>query len=81
MNTGAKVAAFAVALAATFGTAYGVGAAVDPVRAPAQRGDNPSHGRHTGGVEPGADTGDHQGAPPAAGDPTTGDAHAGDHPH
>ncbi|MEU4096472.1 hypothetical protein [Streptomyces sp. NPDC026673] len=81
MNTGAKVAAFAVALAATFGTAYGVGAAVDPVRAPAQRGDQPSHGGHTGGVEPGADTGDHRGASPAPGGPTAGDAHEGDHGH
>ncbi|MER6168605.1 hypothetical protein [Streptomyces violaceorubidus] len=30
MNTGAKITAFAAALAATFGTAYGVGTAVDP---------------------------------------------------
>ncbi|MFI6639552.1 hypothetical protein [Streptomyces sp. NPDC050504] len=31
MNTGVKIAAFAAALAATFGTAYGVGTAADPV--------------------------------------------------
>ncbi|MFF3949954.1 hypothetical protein ACFYYN_34820 [Streptomyces sp. NPDC001902] len=34
MNTGTKITAFAVALAASFGTAYGVGAAFDPVRPP-----------------------------------------------
>ncbi|MGV2916502.1 hypothetical protein [Streptomyces alfalfae] len=31
MNTGLKITAFATAVAATFGTAYGVGKAVDPV--------------------------------------------------
>ncbi|MEG8274910.1 hypothetical protein [Streptomyces sp. AHA2] len=31
MNTGLKITAFAVALAATFGTAYGVGQGIDPV--------------------------------------------------
>ncbi|MFG3133594.1 hypothetical protein ACGFZU_38595 [Streptomyces tendae] len=30
MNTGVKITVFAAALAATFGTAYGVGAAIDP---------------------------------------------------
>lgn len=35
MNTGTKITAFAVVLAASFGTAYGVGAAFDPVRTPA----------------------------------------------
>ena len=31
MNTGLKISAFAAALAATFGTAYGVGQGIDPV--------------------------------------------------
>ncbi|MGA4849645.1 hypothetical protein ACOBQB_26560 [Streptomyces sp. G5(2025)] len=45
MNTGLKITAFAATVAATFGTAYGVGQAVDPVtdRAPAAR-----HGAHDG---------------------------------
>lgn len=34
MHTGLKVAAFAAVLAATFGAAYGVGTAVDPVTEP-----------------------------------------------
>ncbi|MET9394149.1 hypothetical protein ABZY20_27720 [Streptomyces sp. NPDC006624] len=40
MNTGLKITTFAVALAATFGTAYGVGRGVDPVVA-----DNPPEHR------------------------------------
>ncbi|CAL9647083.1 hypothetical protein SUDANB145_06489 [Streptomyces sp. enrichment culture] len=43
MNTGLRITAFAAALAATFGTAYGVGAAVDPATedpAPAARGEH-----------------------------------------
>lgn len=42
-NTGVKIAAFAVALAATFGTAYGVGSAADPVVA---REEEPRHAGH-----------------------------------
>lgn len=42
MNTGVKITVFAAALAATFGTAYGVGAGVGPVGAPAK----PAHGTH-----------------------------------
>ncbi|MFD4999115.1 hypothetical protein [Streptomyces buecherae] len=34
MHTGLKVAAYVVALAATFGTAYGAGTAIDPVAEP-----------------------------------------------
>ncbi|KRV49186.1 hypothetical protein AQ490_21525 [Wenjunlia vitaminophila] len=47
MNTGLKITAFAAALAATFGTAYGVGKATDPVVAddrPASHGDHASAG-------------------------------------
>ncbi|MEU7583651.1 hypothetical protein AB0B50_39440 [Streptomyces sp. NPDC041068] len=45
MNTGLKITAFAAAVAATFGTAYGVGQAIDPVtdKAPAAQ-----HGEHDG---------------------------------
>ncbi|CAL9379517.1 hypothetical protein SUDANB176_01033 [Streptomyces sp. enrichment culture] len=44
MNTGLKITAFAAALAATFGTAYGVGQGLDPVVADRA----PTHGeRHT----------------------------------
>lgn len=46
MNTGLKITAFAAAVAATFGTAYGVGKTVDPVtdETPTAR-----HGEHDGG--------------------------------
>ncbi len=43
MNTGLKITAFAAALAATFGTAYGVGKGIDPVVG----GEQPAaHGEH-----------------------------------
>ncbi|MBM7169997.1 hypothetical protein JQK87_16540 [Streptomyces sp. G44] len=53
MNTGLKITAFAAAVAATFGTAYGVGQAVDPVadKAPAAR-----HGAHDGDRREGRET-------------------------
>lgn len=37
MQTGLKITAFAAAVAATFGTAYGVGKSVDPVTAGEQK--------------------------------------------
>ncbi|MFF9817514.1 hypothetical protein [Streptomyces sp. NPDC014006] len=47
MNTGVRITVFAAALAATFGTAYGVGTAIDPVSAAARTG---VHGEgHTAG--------------------------------
>ncbi|MFC8271356.1 hypothetical protein ACFUJR_02180 [Streptomyces sp. NPDC057271] len=46
MNTGVKIAAFAAVLAATFGTAYGVGRQVGPVGEPAKA----AHGGHTVGT-------------------------------
>ncbi|MEV2254851.1 hypothetical protein AB0I94_30480 [Streptomyces sp. NPDC050147] len=49
MNTGMKITAFAAAVAATFGTAYGVGQGVDPVTA--EKKPASEHGGHTG--EPG----------------------------
>ncbi|MEW1925009.1 hypothetical protein [Streptomyces sp. NPDC088360] len=49
MNTGMKITAFAAAVAATFGTAYGVGQGVDPVTA--QKKPASEHGGHTGEKE------------------------------
>ncbi|WP_405696692.1 hypothetical protein OHA99_17760 [Streptomyces coelicoflavus] len=43
MNTGVKITVFAAALAATFGTAYGVGAAIDPAAADQ---DSAAHSEH-----------------------------------
>ncbi|MEU1020330.1 hypothetical protein ABZ383_26970 [Streptomyces sp. NPDC005900] len=64
MNTGLKITAFAAAVAATFGTAYGVGKAVDPVtdKAPAARhgghgGDRPEGEQAHGGEEGAAHAG------------------------
>ncbi|GAA1420317.1 hypothetical protein GCM10009601_18570 [Streptomyces thermospinosisporus] len=58
MQTGVKITAFAAALAATFGTAYGVGQALDPVAAePA-----PAHDKqHTASGPPGKGGGGHGG--------------------
>ncbi|MEV0222479.1 hypothetical protein [Streptomyces sp. NPDC050704] len=44
MNTGVKITVFAAALAATFGTAYGVGQGIDPVVAD---GGSTSHNSHS----------------------------------
>lgn len=44
MNTGLKITAFAAALAATFGTAYGVGKGVDPVVGGGQSSAHDGHG-------------------------------------
>ncbi|MFE6159906.1 hypothetical protein ACFQ7F_13455 [Streptomyces sp. NPDC056486] len=49
MNTGLKITAFAAAVAATFGTAYGVGRGVDPVTS--QKKPASEHGGHTGEKE------------------------------
>lgn len=49
MNTGLKITAFAAAVAATFGTAYGVGQGVDPVTA--EKKPASEHGGHTGDSE------------------------------
>ncbi|MGW5868748.1 hypothetical protein ACWFRJ_42110 [Streptomyces sp. NPDC055239] len=46
MNTGLKITAFAAAVAATFGTAYGVGRGVDPVTS--QKKPASEHGGHGG---------------------------------
>lgn len=49
MHAGLKISAFAAALAATFGTAYGVGKAVDPVVTESAPASHESHGRQEGG--------------------------------
>ncbi|MFI1678918.1 hypothetical protein [Streptomyces sp. NPDC020607] len=46
MNTGLKITAFAAAVAATFGTAYGVGTGVDPVTDRGGDSDRTSTARH-----------------------------------
>ncbi|MEU3845011.1 hypothetical protein AB0E88_33895 [Streptomyces sp. NPDC028635] len=57
MNTGVRITVFAAALAATFGTAYGVGTAIDPVSPAAKTG---AHGEgHGAGAK---NTGSGQGA-------------------
>ncbi|MFF8276964.1 hypothetical protein ACF05T_12765 [Streptomyces lateritius] len=53
MNTGVKITAFAAALAATFGTAYGVGRTVGPLEEPKRA----VHGEHAASSEPGAGAG------------------------
>lgn len=67
MNTGTKITAFAVALAASFGTAYGVGAAFDPVRPPAAGANAPGPGHAH-------DTADDEGAAQPAGGLATSEA-------
>lgn len=49
MNTGMKITAFTAAVAATFGTAYGVGQGLDPVTA--EKKPASEHGGHTGEKE------------------------------
>ncbi|WP_406016026.1 DUF748 domain-containing protein [Streptomyces sp. NBC_00984] len=53
MNNALRITAFAAALAATFGTAYGVGRGVDPLVAAEDRPAG-QHGGHGGGEEGGA---------------------------
>lgn len=64
MNTGLKITAFAAALAATFGTAYGVGRGVEPVVAD---GGAPTHDKGHSGPSPAQEGGDghsgHEAAP------------------
>ncbi|WP_055715860.1 hypothetical protein [Streptomyces torulosus] len=67
MNTGLRITAFAAALAATFGTAYGVGKGVEPVVADSPPPRHDSHGRTSPGPdEGGGHTGRHE-TPPAGG--------------
>lgn len=57
MNTGLRITAYAAALAATFGTAYGVGRGIDPVVAGAAENEPARHDSRTE-QSPGAGRGD-----------------------
>ncbi|MEV7211360.1 MULTISPECIES: hypothetical protein [unclassified Streptomyces] len=48
MHTGLRITAFAAALAATFGTAYGVGRGVDPIVARSEPAPHDEHGASSG---------------------------------
>ncbi|WP_217169450.1 hypothetical protein [Streptomyces sp. AC512_CC834] len=54
MHTGLRITAFAAALAATFGTAYGVGSGVDPIVAGSEPAPYDDHGEHDEPGEPSA---------------------------
>ncbi|MFB8348125.1 hypothetical protein [Streptomyces niveus] len=67
MNTGLRITAFAAAIVATFGTAYGVGASIDPVVAEKPPAAHDEHAE-AGGEEAGEKAeGGHDGASGAAG--------------
>ncbi|AXK34391.1 hypothetical protein DVA86_18805 [Streptomyces armeniacus] len=52
MNTATKIAAFAAALTATFGSAYGLGSGIDPVSAEPEPAQHAKHGKQShGGAE------------------------------
>ncbi|MEU8539413.1 hypothetical protein AB0C52_05330 [Streptomyces sp. NPDC048717] len=63
MNTGVKITAFAAALAATFGTAYGVGKGVGPIGEPAKA----EHSGHTAQAPATGGEGAHEGHEGAGG--------------
>lgn len=74
MNTGLRIAAFGAAIAATFGTAYGVGTSIDPVVAekpPAAHDEHAESDEETGGKEGGKAKGGHEEAPEGGGHETT----------
>ncbi|CAM5707329.1 hypothetical protein SVIOM342S_09966 [Streptomyces violaceorubidus] len=56
MHTGLRITAFAAALAATFGTAYGVGAGVDPIVADSAPAPHDEHGERDDRGGPGEPT-------------------------
>ncbi|MGY0492622.1 hypothetical protein [Streptomyces sp. WG-D5] len=62
MQTGLKIAAFAAAAAATFGTAYGVGSAADPVVAEKRPAAHEDMGKEKGKENGGAEHGGGEGA-------------------
>ncbi len=66
MNTGLRITAFAAALAATFGTAYGVGRGIDPVVADTPTKHEDEHTRPAPEPEGGGGHGAHE-TPPAGG--------------
>ncbi|MGY1429881.1 hypothetical protein [Streptomyces sp. MN12] len=60
MRTGLRITAFTAALAATFGTAYGVGRTVEPVVAESAPAPHDSHDRTPAASEAGGDHGGHE---------------------
>ncbi|MEV5095230.1 hypothetical protein ACFC5H_07935 [Streptomyces rochei] len=60
MRTGLRITAFTAALAATFGTAYGVGRTVEPVVAESAPAPHDTHGRTPAASEAGGDHGGHE---------------------
>ncbi|MFH8241065.1 hypothetical protein [Streptomyces sp. NPDC018321] len=63
MNTGLRITAFTAALAAAFGTAYGVGTTVEPVVAESAPAPHDEHGRSSAEPEEGGGHGEHETAP------------------
>ncbi|KFG01666.1 hypothetical protein IQ62_05855 [Streptomyces scabiei] len=61
MNTGLRITAFAAALAATFGTAYGVGKGVEPVLSDTTESTEGTSARHESHTEDSPDPGDGEG--------------------
>ncbi|MDW8806136.1 hypothetical protein P1P68_15410 [Streptomyces scabiei] len=65
MNTGLRITAFAAALAATFGTAYGVGKGIEPAVSGAAENEPARHDSHIDqSPDPGHGDGGHETAPP-----------------
>ncbi|MET9718083.1 hypothetical protein ABZZ46_22015 [Streptomyces rochei] len=60
MRTGLRITAFTAALAATFGTAYGVGRTVEPVVAESAPAPHDTHGGTPAASEAGGDHGGHE---------------------
>ncbi|CAL9285992.1 hypothetical protein SUDANB135_01100 [Streptomyces sp. SudanB135_2055] len=60
MRTGLRITAFTAALAATFGTAYGVGRTVEPVVAESAPAPHDTHDRTPAASEAGGDHGGHE---------------------
>ncbi|MEV2227439.1 hypothetical protein AB0H69_02485 [Streptomyces phaeochromogenes] len=63
MHTGVKITAFAAALAATFGTAYGVGQGIDPVVADREPASHDTHAEPSPEPEGGGGHAEHESAP------------------
>ncbi|MFI5661126.1 hypothetical protein [Streptomyces sp. NPDC051684] len=72
MHTGLKITAFAAAVAATFGTAYGVGAGVAPVTAEDRPAPRHGHEEERKEATPDGGHGEHGGATAPASDVTPG---------
>ncbi|MEU9896021.1 hypothetical protein ACIBCS_01125 [Streptomyces phaeochromogenes] len=62
MHTGVKITAFAAALAATFGTAYGVGQGIDPVVADREPASHDTHAESSPEPEGGGGHAEHESA-------------------